>query len=184
MGKKVVLIYLFLAVIVFFLLILMYQQNWFCNITINRDIPPLDVIGLIVSSLIALYVAWYIAKKLSSKRYEVEFVITDIKIIHTELENLQNTVSEMSELDLQLILKKIDKIIHLYERFKQTLSIAKLDVKSVTICDRKLMKLYANITDVDGKTLILDNSKSIQIDEQITAVLVELRKAILAINNK
>lgn len=76
MGQNKVVITLFavcLIVIVALLTILSYgllQTQW----SYNYVVEPIDVINIVVTLLVSIFIAWYVTKRLSEERFDKELV--------------------------------------------------------------------------------------------------------------
>lgn len=85
MGQNKVAITLFsvcLIVIVALLTILSYgllRTKW----SYNYVVEPIDVINIVVTLLVSIFIAWYVTKRLSEERFDKELVIADLRDIES-----------------------------------------------------------------------------------------------------
>ena len=68
----------------------LFSIDWFNNIEYDKNISPFDVFNLIVSSIVAIGLGYYITKKLTEERFMKEYLIADIEKVEAELENFES----------------------------------------------------------------------------------------------
>ena len=174
-----------ISVILFFFCRSIYCSQWLCNMEYETQVSPLDIINIIVTTFVALYLGHYITKKLSEERYEKEFIIDDLRHIETNIDELYTYFKSNSKKNVSEVGEKIDILGKSIDRLKATLSIFEYDI-SVSSLDDKYKKLYTEGTNFDG------NSWDPQIDathidlciSYCGIVTTEIRKIVKNINNK
>ncbi len=147
---KCVLIVTVVALLVVFFRSL-YCERWLCSIKYSKEISPLDIINIIVTSSVAIYLGHYITKKLSAERYEKEFIIDDLRLIESNIGDIYTYFRGSSSKDVSEVGEKIEILEKSVERLKTTLSVFNYDI-SVSSIEDKLKKLYAEGTNFDGNT--------------------------------
>lgn len=81
MGKTTIILFsISLVVIVAVITVLSFgllQTSW----SYSYVVEPIDIINILVTVLVTIFVAWYVTKKLSEERFEKELIISDLKSI-------------------------------------------------------------------------------------------------------
>lgn len=186
MAKKIIasVIILPILVVLFLLFRLMYCQSWFSSVTLSKELVPLDVVNLFATSIITVFLAWYITKKLSEQRYEKEFVITDLKNIEDQINYIERSTSNTESIELQPLLDLLIKLQLNIDRFNKTVEILRISCKDSKKLDKYYKKLYKKVTDVDGIQLEIDSVKRMEIQNVCTSFIVTTRFIICSINKQ
>lgn len=183
MGKKIIasIITLALGLPIVLLVYRMIYDRWFSEFELDFILSPVDVVGLIVTLGVTVSIAWFISKKITSDRYFVEYVIQDLKAIHSELEELQSKVDYLDELDLITSARHYSRMITLFKRYNSTLKIEGVEPEEHL---SSIDKLYAKLTDVDGSVLVIDSVMREEIDVKIAEAIIEIRVLMFNMNKK
>lgn len=150
MKKVIKIVIIIVAVVSLFIFFRsLYCNHWLCNIEYSQEVSPLDIINIIVTSSVAIYLGHYITKKLSAERYEKEFIIDDLRLIESNIGDIYTYFKGNSSKDVSEVGEKIEILGKSVERLKTTLSVFNYSI-SVSSLEDKLKKLYAEGTNFDG----------------------------------
>lgn len=183
MGKKVIVA---LAFVVAFISLnifsrFLYEQSWFSNTTFSNQLDPFDIITLIVTTIVTIWLGWYVSKKITEQRYQKEYVINDLKQIEEELTLIDRTM-QSSNIELQLILGLLDKLKTYIERFSKTIEIFEISCVDPKDFDTLYQNLYEKTTDIDGNQLLLDESNRNEINQVCLSFVLKTRSMVFKIN--
>lgn len=184
MGKKIIIgLLLFIALILINIFSrFLYAQSWFSSSSFKKELDPFAIISLIVTTLVTLWLAWYVSKKVTEQRYEKEFFISDLKQIEEEIKFLERSLIS-SSIDLQSLLCILIKLKIYIDRFSNTAEIFKITaVLKVQTLDNYYTKLYKITTDLEGNQLLLEDPNRIAINQVCTKLIIETRGMIFKIN--
>ena len=160
----------------------LYAQSWFSSSTFKKELDPFIIFSLIVTTLLTLWLGWYVSKKFTEQRYEKEFIITDLKQIEEEIKYLERNLLS-SSLDIQNVLGMLIKLKIYIDRFSMTIEIFKIStLAEVKVLDDNYKKLYKKTTDIDGNILILDSHLRNEISQVCSKLIGGTRQMIFKIN--
>ncbi len=180
MGQNKVVITLFavcLIVIVALLTILSYgllQTKWVYNYVVE----PIDVINIVVTLLVSIFIAWYVTKRLSEERFDKELVIADLRDIEScmkktlELYERSNNNNE--------ILIHLNQLHILIQRFQRTIDIGGMDMRAL---QNAFWRLFAAATDYDSGN-DTDSIDIPSVQRYGDDLIIEVRRIIRVINTK
>lgn len=174
---------LILALIIFVLFKSLCNTSWFSKFTFTNEINPLDIFSLITSLGVAIWLGYFITKKLTEDRFIKEFVISDICKIEEEVNFIERITTESDKLELQTIFDGLHKLKQKIERFEQTsrlIGIGNKDFTSVNKCHSKLFLITTN----SDKDIIDFQNKRNEIEIVCSDFIIELRGIICSVNNK
>lgn len=161
----------------------LYEKTWFSSVTLSNAVDPMDIFSSVISTSSAIWLGWYITRKLSAQRFEKEYIITDIKKIEEELFSLEKQL-KVSNMELQTVLEILNNFNLYINRFSKTLDIFEVKSISPTNLSKAFQKLYVRTTNVEGTHLNIDQTLTIEIRTICSAILIETRQMICAINKK
>ena len=186
MAKKIILpiIIIGILILIFLFFRLLYWHSWFSTITVSHELVPLDVFNLITTSIITIFLAWYITKKLTEQRYEKEFVIGDLKNIEEQINYIERITSDIQSIQLQPILDLFTKLQTHIERFNKTIEILQIPCSESNKLNSYYYSLYKKATDVDGLQLDIDSVKRNEIHKVCTNFVITTRSIICTINKR
>lgn len=143
----------FIGLFIFIFVRSLYCNFWFANIKYDQVVAPLNVLNLIVSAGIALWLGYYITKKLTEQRFIKEFIITDINKIEEELDNFKSIMSG-NNVELETAFVSLNRLNHKIENVDKTAKL--IDFSPNEIQEIKLLyyKLYRIATTTDSSTSI------------------------------
>jgi hypothetical protein len=175
-----------IIIIVFILLNIfsrfLYDQSWYSTYTFKKELEPYTIISLIVTTLVTLWLGWYVSKKITEQRFEKEFIISDLKKIEDEIKFLERSFSA-SAIDIQALLAILLQLNTYIDRYSNTVEIigisSLLSTSSLKTCYRNL---YMKTTNLDGNQLLLNDPIRVEITRECTTFICETRKLILIIN--
>jgi len=185
MGKNI--IYIPLVIILFIILDIfsrfLYAQSWLSTAVLTNEVNPIEILSLIISAAIAIWLGWYISKKLTAQRFEKEYIISDIKKIEEEITSIEKKMQD-SNIELQTLLDLLSKFKVYIDRFSKTIDI--FQVKSINTS--KLCKyyslLYRRTTDTESDIFNIDEIAQIDVNNICSGFLIETRKMIFIINKE
>ena len=183
MGKKIIII--FLLIIAFVLLNVfsrfLYEQSWFSSTTFSTQLDPFDIITLVVTSLVTIWLGWYVSKKITEQRFQKEYVINDLKQIEEELNFIERNM-QSSNIELQSLLDLLNKLKTYIERFSKTVEIFEITCVDARTLDDFYQKLYIKTTDLDGNQLLVNEVNRHEINQVCAAFVIHTRSMIFKIN--
>ena len=180
MGQDKVAITLFsvcLIVIVALLTILSYgllRTKW----SYNYVVEPIDVINIVVTLLVSIFIAWYVTKRLSEERFDKELVIADLRDIEScmkktlELYDRSNNNNE--------ILIHLNQLHILIQRFQRTIDIDGMDMRAL---QNAFWRLFAAATDYDSGN-DTDSIDIPSVQRYGDDLIIEVRRIIRVVNTK
>jgi len=186
MAKRIIVCILSLLILItfFFFIRFLHCHAWLSNVTITKEIDPLDVFTLIISSAITIFLAWYITKKLSEQRYEKEFIITDLKTIEDQINYIERLVQDSQIIQLQQLLDIFNKLRSNIDRFLKTIEIFEISCSESTKLNTLYNTLYKTVTDIDGIQLEMNEINRSKIHITCSNLVITTRKIIYTINKK
>lgn len=161
----------------------LYEKTWFSSVVLSNEVDPTDIFSSVISTSCAIWLGWYITRKLSAQRFEKEYIITDIKKIEEELFSLEKQM-KVSSMELQTVLEILNNFNIYIDRFSKTLDIFEVKSISPTNLSNTFMKLYVRTTNVEGTQLNIDQTLTIEIRTICSVILMETRRMICTINKK
>jgi hypothetical protein len=182
MGKKIkyfLFIFLFIALDIFSRFL--FKQSWFSKITLSNEVNPFDILSLIVSSVVAIWLGRYISKKLSAQRFEKEYLISDIKKIEDEIHIIENKL-QSSNIELQTILDLLLKFKLYIDRFSKTINIFGITNINATKLNNYYNLLYQKTTNTESDIFNIDEAVQIEITNICSSFILETRQMIFKIN--
>jgi len=179
--KKILLgiILLVLTTMLFVCIRAMYCQCWFSTVTFSKDIAPLDILNIIISGAIAIWLGYYITKKLTEQRFLKDFIIKDIYRIEEQIESFEKLV-HTNNAKLQSIFDELHDLKSKIERFERTTKLTPYSCNEVKDLNNCHIKLYKISTE---KTILPVDSRN-EIQKICDDFVICLRKIVCKINNK
>lgn len=188
MGFKKIKYYIFIVVVVAVFLItidifcrFLYLKDWFGNAKLLDEIDPIAVITLVVSSIITVYVGIKIVKSFSEERYKKEYLIGELKLIESEIVSFESLISYAVSIDLDDLMKIMNKVNLYIERHSKTLDIFEVNVDN-SILKSNFNQIYFIATNVSGSSLIMNSGLRLQLNSYCSNVILESRRMIHVIN--
>jgi uncharacterized protein YdcH (DUF465 family) len=177
----IVLFVLLIGVIIFLFVRSLYCANWFNSFTYDLDVSPFDVFNLIISSLVAISLGYYITKKLTEERFMKEFIIGDIAKVELELENIESILSA-NNVELSTIFNALNKLSHKIERIENTAKL--IEFKSDEIKNLKLLyfQIFKIATNTDNSTRVNTIISNIELEPVYNDFSISLRKMVYMVN--
>jgi hypothetical protein len=151
--------------------------------SINYEISLSDIIILAISSLVAVCIAQRITNRFTERRYEKEFIISDLKEIEQEIGGLEDYIQESATVDISSIFNRSHKIQKRIDKFKKTTQNKNIEnfVKEVDSCFYDLFDL---ITAADESSFNQDGIFKLTTLSKCLDLCLALRKVIFHINTK
>jgi hypothetical protein len=179
--KKIALgaILLVVAAMLFFFMRAMYCQSWFSTVTFSKEIAPLDVLNIFVSGAIAVWLGYYITKKLTEQRFLKELIIKDIYRMEEQIESFERLI-KVNNIAVAPIFNELNDLKHKIERFERTVKLTPLscnEVKGSNACHKKLYEISTENT-------ILPLNCTNELEKICDDFVICLRKIVCTINNQ
>lgn len=183
MGKKIsiaiFIIVSFIALDIFSRFL--YAQSWFGNTSFAKEVNPLDIITLVISTSVTIWLGIYISKKLTEQRYQKEYIINDIKLIEEEIVFFDRNTMQSSSLDLQPTVNVLNKLKSYIDRFSKSLEIFNISI-DIKLLNSGFNNLYTKVTNTSGSSLILDDTNKHEIASICNDLVLVTRKIVCSIN--
>ena len=169
----------FIVALFSFLFTGLIQKEW----TFSYVVEPIDLINLIVTFLISVFVAWYITKQLSEERFEKELIISDLKAIEECMKRSLDLLTPYNQTaknisDGELIMHSYNELQILISRFKKTVSSRNIDTNKLS---GLLTQFYKEITNFDS-SVDIKNLDYPQVQQLGDDLIIEVRDIIRKIN--
>jgi|WetSurMetagenome_2_1015567.scaffolds.fasta_scaffold44829_2 hypothetical protein len=186
MAKKIIIGIILICSfnLVFYFFKFLFSQSWFSTLTLSTELVPLDVINIIVTSIMAIFLAWYITKRLSEQRFKKEFIIGDLKNIEEQIHYIERVTNDLQKIQLQPLLDLLLKLETHIHRFNKSLEILHINCNESKKLDKYYTSLYIKATDVDGQELDIDSAKRNEIRKVCTKFVLATRSIIYIINKQ
>lgn len=147
----------------------------------DYTVEPMDIINLITTVVVSVYVAWYITKRLTEERFEKELVISDLKDIEGEINKILDAYEKSEPGDV--ILPSINQLRILIDRFKKSIQLTASKKLDTATLDSSFTQFYRYATDYGAVDNVTDiDLPSVQNYGSI--LIIEVRNLISTINNK
>ncbi len=183
MGKKIALVF---SLVVSFVLLnvfarFLYSQTWFSTTSFSKELDPFDIITLVVTTAVTVWLGLYVSKKITEQRFEKEYVINDLKHIEEEINHIEKNM-QSREMDIQSILDLLNKLNIYIERFSKTIEIFEITCIEVNGLNKAYKKLYKKTTNIDGSQLVLDGPIRNEINKVCSDFIIKTREMIKTVN--
>jgi hypothetical protein len=180
MGQNKIAITLFsvsLIVIIALLTVLSYgvlQTSW----SYNYVVEPIDIINIIVTLLVSVFIAWYVTKRLSEERFDKELIISDLRDIESCIKKtLEFYDSSNSNNEILIYLNQLHILIR---RFQCTINTDKMDTRGL---ENAFWQLFKVATDYDSGS-DTDNVDIPAVQRHGNDLIIEVRRIIKLVNTK
>lgn len=173
-----------LAIIISFISLTSYIicSNLFSNVFWEHSIVPLDIISLLASSLITLYVGYNITKGITEQRAEKEILIEDFRSLEHNLKEIERKINENCDISLSSIASMTQKVMLQVDRIQQTITILFPDDIDIQKLSNSCMNLYTVATNFDEPIIKHEDYPSEAVYNCCTGVICEIRTLIHHIN--
>ncbi len=184
MGNKIVTA---IALVVSFVLLnifsrFLYSQAWFSTTTLSKEVNPFDIITLVITSLLTIWLGWYVSKKITEQRYKKEYLINDLKEIEEELKFIEKSM-QVSNIELQSLISFLNKLETCIHRFCKTIEIFQISSFDASSLNLQYKNLFERTTNLDGNLLVLDEVNRNEINKVCADFVIEVRSMIFKINS-
>ncbi|MDE6695813.1 MAG: hypothetical protein K2K25_02940 [Muribaculaceae bacterium] len=142
----------------------------------SAQITLADISNILVTSLVTIFAAWYLSKKLNEDRYAKELAINDLKAIEENISSVVDKAHNPGGDIIGQLMPLINQLHHLLKRLERTCAINGKKVSTDRIMNSFLC-FYGCATNFEDKPLNLDLIISYGDD-----LIVEIRGTIAAIN--
>lgn len=180
MGQNKIAIALFstsLVVVIVLITILTFgllRTSW----SYSYVVEPIDIVNMLVTILVTIFVAWYVTKKLSEERFDKELIISDLKSIEECIKKILDSYERQNANDQ--ILALINQLHILINRFEKT-------VDSRRISTNELKNSFWNLFAVATDYNTVDNTSNIDlpmVEHLGDELIIEVRRVIVKVNSK
>jgi len=162
----------------------LYNQTWLGKYTFEDKLNLVDIVTLIISSGLTIWLGIYIAKKISEQRYQKEYIINDLKSIEEETGYIQKELINTPTVDITRLLDYTNRLHSSIDKFKKTLEIFETKCHPDNDLMVKFRTFYSHVTNISGSSLNLNNSVVAQINADCNDLILTTRKIIKEINSK
>ncbi len=159
----------------------LYKKSWFSTVQLAKEVDPVSIFSIVVSAFVAIWLGWYITRKLSAQRFQKEYLISDIKKIEEQILSIEDKM-QVSNIELQTVLELLNKFKVYIDRFSSTITIFQVSSINASKLCNNFNKLYSATTDTEGDCFEIDESIRIEINEICSSIIIETRKMIYTIN--
>jgi hypothetical protein len=175
-----------ITIIVFFRFVCFLAINsWVQNMEIDYKLVPIDVFSLFISSVITIWLGYYVVKKLSEQRFEKEMLINDLKQIEEKVREVEDIFENSDMIDLGGMSVKMNTVRHLVDRFVFTVQIAENDIeKDIEPINDTLNNLYMAATNFDSPTVSRNDIDVATILHHTNDLITNVRRLTISLNNK
>lgn len=167
----------------YFFIEFLYKMSWLANLKIDYTVTPINVISLIVSSVLTIWIGWYISKKLTEQRFEKEFLIKDLNSIESEIHYIENVFNSSNQVDISFIASKNNNIQLLKERFSATLKLMNISGFDDRGLNEMANALFTQTTNFDSPQVMTCDIDIQLINKKCSDVILETRNLIIQINS-
>ncbi len=174
---------LLFSVFSFFFLRFLCRASWLERMVVDYTVSPVDVVSLIVSAVVTIWIGWYIAKKLTEQRFEKDLLINDLRQIEENVTRIKQTFENSTRVDISLIASQVGIIHQLKQRFCDTNGLMNKDV-SVAKLDSAINELYQYTTDFDMNYVLPENVNQVLLNQKCDKAILNVRELIILVNNR
>lgn len=178
-----ILMWMLLGLLVLFL-VRLFCAHWFSRIEFEKNLAPLDLISVLLTSLVTIFLGYYITKKLTESRIEKDSLIEDLKKIESYMYSVQDVLKNYKIVDLQQISMELEMAVLNINRFKNTLKIVGENSVKTQSLEDCFFQLYTISTNFDGETAQVNDLSSGKILQKSDQVLLEVRRLMHIINTR
>lgn len=182
--NKVWYIVIVFAIIISFVSLTIYIlfSNLYSNVSWDHSVVPLDVISLLASSLITLYVGYNITKGITEQRAEKDILIEDFRSLENSLKDIERKINENCDISLSSIASITQKVMLQVDRIQQTITIFFPDGINIKKLSDSCMDLHTVATNFDEPIIKHEDYPNEAVYNCCTGVICEIRKLIHDIN--
>ena len=175
------LLILIIGAFIFLFVRSLYCDDWFNSFEYDKNISPFDIFNLIITTIMAISLGYYITKKLTEERFMKEYIISDIAKIETELENIESVLNA-NNVDLSTVFNVLNKLSHKIERIENTAKL--IDFKSDELNKLRLLSysLFEIATTTDDSNKINTLQANIKLEPIYNDFSKSLRKMVYNVN--
>lgn len=159
----------------------LFAQNWLNDFHLSKEVDPISVLSVLLTSIVTLVAAWYISKKIKEQRFEKDFLLKDLSKIEQTVEEIENLISPGS-VELKLIIEKLSNIQRLNKSFSNTLKLCGKNESRAYDLNSKYSSMYSLLTDCDSNHLIINDENDNKLLNEINSYSLEIRRLILKVN--
>lgn len=172
-----VLILLLVAVIVW-----MICEKWFCKYDMDSTVNPMDLISLIITTGVAVYLGHTITKGLSEERFDKEYIIKDLNSLDDTLSSFISYIQNAKEIDINECGDKIEDIRVGISKFKHSVDIFQVKISNVIQIDTIFEKLYKQGTSQVGQVIMGKDAPKDSIIKTCQDLAKEIRSSVKQVN--
>jgi hypothetical protein len=174
---------LIVAVLIFMFVRSLYCIDWFNTFEYDKNVSPFDIFNLIITSIVAIGLGYYITKKLTEERFMKEYLIADIEKVENELENLES-IFDSNNVDLLTVFNALNKLSHKIERIENTAKLIDFSTQEIQNLKHLNFRLFLIATATDEGNTINSLQTNTQLEPIYNDISVCLKKIVYNINKK
>ena len=173
----IVLLFFLIAVIVW-----MLCEKWFCKYDMDASVNPMDLISLIVSSGVAVFLGHTITKSLSEERFDNEYIIKDLNSLDDTLTCFIAYIQNAKEIDINECGDKIEDIRVGISKVKHSVDIFQVKISNFKNFDSTFEKLYRQGTSQVGQVIMGKDAPKDSIINICQDLAKEIRLSVKQVN--
>lgn len=152
------------------------------EIEVDASIVPVDVVIFLLTSALAIYLGYYITKKLTEQRTGKDLLISDLSKIEMSINDIEASIKYPGGINIHQLSTIAEGVILYVDRFKRTLSIAGNAMIVTSELETLVYRLYHVATNFDGQAWEVDGIPVGAIRKSATETIVEIRRLVHLIN--
>ena len=176
------LIWVLLGLLALFVVYLV-STKWFCSIVLSKDVVPLDLVALLLTSFVTIFLGYYITKKLTESRVEKDSLIQDLNRIESNMYTIQDML-KYDTISIEQITNELNLMALSIKRFKQTLLIIGEKGVQTNSLEDHFFELYTLATNFDGNSQKVQDMPEGRILQYCDEVLIATRTLIHQVNTR
>lgn len=155
---------------------------FFCEI--DYKIDAIDYIGLVVSTVVTLWIGWYVTKRLTEQRFEKDFLINDLKSMEKLVHDIENVFDSSTSVDISYISSQIDSLQLIKSRLESTLELMRISDIETTKINNLIIDFFSLTTDYETQYILVKEVDIPSIKQKANILINEIRNLIIQINMK
>jgi len=177
------LIVLIIGGFIFMFVSSLYYIDWFNTFVYDKNVSPFDIFNLIITSIVAVGLGYYITKRLTEERFMKEYLIADIEKVENELENTES-IFDTNNVDLLTVFNALNKLSHKIERIENTAKLIDFNVEEIQSLKQLSYRLFDIATATDDTNRINSFETNMQLEPIYNDISVCLKKIVHQVNKK
>jgi len=174
--------YIGLLVLLIGVIVWMCFEKWFCEYELENAVNPIDIISLIISTGVAVYLGHTITKGLSEERFDKEYIIKDLSLLDETLTSFTSYIQNAKEIDINECCDKIEDIRVGISKFKHSVDIFQVSISNLNQIDSTFEQLYKQGTSQVGQVIMGTEAPKDTIINICQELSKEIRSSVKQVN--